>query len=159
MLNTIRCKKMEETMKRTLAAFILGIVVVGGLIAYAINDALNDEEVQSVLNMFRPFTVTVHNQSESDIVIIETGILDSDGAGGVVKTGSKDMAGKTIKSGKSAKIKPDLELTGEGGVYMLYADAEGNQVEQTICGYTESLTGRSVVTVTGDRTTVEQDCW
>ncbi|WP_169082969.1 hypothetical protein [Paenibacillus sp. PL91] len=102
-------------------------------------------------NMFMPFAVTLNNDSDYDIVSVKMGIVSSTSA---------HTYTKPIKAGDSVRIKPQLQLTGEGAVYLEYTDARGVTRENIACGYTESLTGRAELTIDNDRFVLnEQDCW
>lgn len=56
---------------------------------------------------FLSFSVTINNQSDYDIVSVETGTVE--GSSGEIKA-SKDYYSKTIKSGEKVKIKPKLSF-------------------------------------------------
>ncbi|OMF36709.1 hypothetical protein BK133_08670 [Paenibacillus sp. FSL H8-0548] len=90
---------------------------------------------------FQSFSVTINNQSDYDIVSVETGIVAGT---------SKHIYDKQIKAGDSARIKPKLSLVGEGAVYLKYTDSRGDVTETSACGYTESLSGRIKLTITND---------
>lgn len=104
---------------------------------------------EDLIRQFQPFSVTVSNQTDDDIAVIETGIVNGD---------SKEQFEKTIKSGEEIKIKPKLSLKGEGGIYIKYMDASGETIEQGVCSYTESLSGYSIVTIQSDKVTVKEKC-
>ncbi|MFC3800840.1 hypothetical protein [Cohnella sp. GCM10012308] len=114
----------------------------------------NDE----FFRQFRSFSVTVVNQSDYDLVSVETGILRSDAAGNAVQGGSKNTYGKTIKAGHEKVISPKLSLNGEGGIYLKYTDSRGQTVQKTVCSYTESASGYSTVTIRNDRVDVKENC-
>jgi len=99
---------------------------------------------------FLPFRVTVVNESGEAVSRIETGIVQGD---------SKQVS-RGVGSGDSVKIKPELSLKGEGAVYQKYVFENGRTAETVVCGYTESLSGKSTVTLREDGTIdVEQDCY
>ena len=110
------------------------------------------------LGPFQSFTVKIINQSKHDIVSIETGIIESASAAGIVEGDSKDLSSKTVKSGEEVRIKPKLSLNGEGGIYLKFSDSSGDTYIKAVCSYTESLSGFSEVTVRDDGITVEEDC-
>lgn len=110
------------------------------------------------LGPFQSFTVKISNQSRHDIVSIETGIIESASAAGIVEGDSKDRSSKTVKSGEEARIKPKLSLSGEGAVYLKFSDSSGKTHIETVCSYTESLSGHSEVTIRDDGIAVEEDC-
>ncbi|MCA0756518.1 hypothetical protein KP806_15795 [Paenibacillus sp. N4] len=110
------------------------------------------------LGPFQSFSVKIINQSKHDIVSIETGIIESASAAGIVEGDSKDRSSKTVKSGEEVRIKPKLSLSGEGAVYLKFSNSGGEEYIKTVCSYTESLSGFSEVTVRDDGITVEEDC-
>lgn len=126
--------------------FFIGIAI----FSIAVVMALGIGTISNYLSFFKSFSVTVDNQSDFDIVSVETGLLQTD---------SKDMYSKTIKSGQKLKIKPELTLSGEGAIYMKFTDSRGKSTQETVCGYTEYLSGYSKVTITNERTIVEQKCY
>jgi hypothetical protein len=93
-------------------------------------------------NYFQSFSVTLINQSDYDIVSVELGLVGSS---------STYLYTKLLKAGDKSKIKPQLSLVGEGSVYLKYTDTRGITKETTACGYTESLSGRSTITIGNDR--------
>lgn len=129
--------------------FLLGVVFSLVIIAFISFNLFEDRYDSSIFGQFQAFTVTINNQSDNDIVSIETGLI---------KGTSKDTYTKIIKSGEKTKIKPELSLSGEGAVYIKYTDSKGNTKEKTVCGYTESLSGNSKVTIDNNKVTVEENC-
>ena len=101
-----------------------------------------------IWNLMKDFTVTVTNETDRDIVIFESGLGSGD---------SRDVLNRTVKSGKTYKFKPELDVQGENSVYMTHTNAAGETVRTNVCGYTEYLSGSAKVTV-GDSVKVEQDC-
>jgi len=91
--------------------------------------------------MLQSFSVTIHNQSDYDIVSVGTGIISSQ---------EVHSYAKEIKAGDTARIKPQLTLAGEGAVYLKYTDSRGITKETVACGYTESLSGSSRLTIDND---------
>jgi hypothetical protein len=59
---------------------------------------------------------------------------------------------------QTRKFKPTLSLHGEGAIYLKYTDAMGQSTQETVCGYTEYLSGYSKVMITNEDTTVVQQC-
>ncbi|RXZ82473.1 hypothetical protein EBB07_10400 [Paenibacillaceae bacterium] len=100
-------------------------------------------------SFFEPFNVTIENKSDTDIVAIETGIPNS----------SSDVYSDALRSGKSVKLKPKLQLSGEGMIYLKYTDADGSESTVTICGYTEYLSGNAHVVISNDGVDVTQECY
>ncbi|MGM0884889.1 MAG: hypothetical protein ACQEXQ_28090 [Bacillota bacterium] len=105
--------------------------------------------MRNITDRFGSFSITISNKSDYDIVSVETGII---------KGTSKDIYTEVIKSGEKIKIKPRLSLTGEGAIYINYTNSNGDTKEKTVCGYTESLSGYSKVTINDDKVTVEENC-
>ena len=105
--------------------------------------------IRNITEPFQSFSVKLNNKSDYDIVAVETGIVSSS---------SKHVYDKKVIAGASTKIKPKLQLTGEGAIYLKYTDSRGNTKETVVCGYTESLSGKSEVTIHNDQIDVEQDC-
>ncbi|MBT2293745.1 hypothetical protein J7E73_32560 [Paenibacillus albidus] len=140
----------------TIAVISVAMVMVGIMATVAVKYS----DLFSLLNLFRSFTVTVDNRSDYDMGIVETGIIKGMSEGKIVGTGSKDKVDQEIKSGQKIKIKPDLQLTGEGGIYLEYTDSRSDSSSQRIgiCSYTEYLSGYSKVTITNDEVTVDEDC-
>lgn len=110
-------------------------------------------------NMFKSFTVRIYNQSDFDLVKIETGILQSDAQGNTIETGSTDVVEDTLASGGKLTFKPKLSIQGEGGVYMKVTDSRGQTETYSVCSYTESLSGQTDVTVSNDGVKIDQDCY
>ncbi|CAI6084094.1 hypothetical protein [Cohnella sp. JJ-181] len=112
----------------------------------------------SFFRQFRSFSVTVINQSDYDLVSVETGILTNDAKGNIVKSGSKESFNKPIKAGREKVLEPSLSLSGEGGIYLQYTDSRGDTVQKTVCSYTESVSGYSTVTIHNDNVEVKENC-
>lgn len=64
-----------------------------------------------------------------------------------------------LKGTSPSREIPDLALIGEGAVYIEYTDSQGQVIQETVCGYTESLTGFSEVAITNTGTDIDQKCW
>lgn len=43
-------------------------------------------------------------------------------------------------------------------MYMKFTDSRGKSTQETVCGYTEYLSGYSKVTITNERTIVVEKC-
>jgi hypothetical protein len=126
------------------------LTIVGATALYKDNSTLFDQ--------FRGFSVTIDNQSDFELSVIEAGILHSDSEGNVVEGASKSPVGKTLAGGKRLTVKPELSISGEGGIYLKMTDADGETVTHVVCSYTESLSGKTEVTVTNDDVEIEQNC-
>lgn len=139
------------------AVAALGAVVImaGGIAAAAAGS-----DILNLIQQFRSFTVTVDNQSDYDLLSVETGVLASDSTGQVVESGSKEKYEQGIPGGKKVKISPELSLSGEGGIYLKYTDSRDGAPPRRIgiCSYTESLSGSSRVIITNDGVDVEENC-
>ncbi|CAG5092896.1 Uncharacterized protein TXXE_19030 [Thermobacillus xylanilyticus] len=55
-------------------------------------------------------------------------------------------------------IKPQLTVHREGGIYLKFTDSGGKEVNKTVCSYTESASGYSIVTIMNDQIKVEEKC-
>lgn len=143
-----------KTRKRSTFILILCMFIVVGIAATFFIKFNNSE----FLNQFKSFAVTIDNQSDYDINSVETGVLVSNSTGDVVESESKDTFDKIIKSGEETSIRPNLQISGEGGIYLKYADSRGETFKKTICSYTESLSGYSEVIITNDNVTVDEKC-
>ncbi|MEK4850359.1 hypothetical protein NST04_10955 [Paenibacillus sp. FSL H7-0756] len=115
----------------------------------------NKYGVLGLVAQLQSFQVRVDNQSDFELRILETGVVT-----GAAAEASVDEVGKILKSGKTVKIKPQLTLSGEGGIYLKYSDPREPDVPKTIgvCSYTETLSGYSKVIITNDKVTIEQNC-
>ncbi|MDI4647821.1 hypothetical protein [Cohnella hashimotonis] len=140
-----RAAKISIAVPAVVAALLLSLFAVW---------KTNDE----FFRQFRSFSVTVVNDSDYDLVSVETGILHSDAAGNAIESGAKHTYAKTIKTGQKKAISPKLSLNGEGGIYLKYTDARGQTVQKTVCSYTESASGYSTVTIRNDRVDVKENC-
>ena len=105
-----------------------------------------------LMEPFGPLRVTVVNETSADLVTVETSAVSSSGS-------SKHFYRQRIEAGENARIRPELSLTGEGGVYQKFVFDGGETREAVVCGYTESLSGTATVTLRADgRIEVEQSC-
>lgn len=89
----------------------------------------NKYGVLGLVAQLQSFQVRVDNQSDFELRILETGVVTSSAA-----EASVDEVGKILKSEKTVKIKPQLTLSGEGGIYLKYSDSREPDVPKTI-GY------------------------
>ncbi|MEK4348906.1 hypothetical protein [Paenibacillus sp. FSL P4-0184] len=121
-----------------IAIFSMGIVIAFGI-----------STISNILSPFKSFLLTVDNQSDDDISSIEIGLIHTD---------SKELFTSPIKKGETKRFKPTLSLSGEGSIYLKYTNAKGQSTQETVCGYTEFLSGYSTVTITNEGTTVVQQC-
>ncbi|AIQ24298.1 hypothetical protein H70737_16440 [Paenibacillus sp. FSL H7-0737] len=121
-----------------ISIFSMGIVI-----------ALGIGTISNILTPFKNFLLTVDNQSDDEISSIEIGLIHMD---------SKELFTDPIKKGETKRFKPTLSLSGEGSIYLKYTDAKGQSTQETVCGYTEYLSGYSTVTITNEGTTIVQQC-
>ncbi|WP_138751492.1 hypothetical protein [Paenibacillus sinopodophylli] len=129
-----------------------GFIIMAVLALMTIGLALDAVRVNTDnFGYFLPLKVTLHNESDFDVVSIETGI----------QSGSeKQVITKTVKPGAKAIIKPNFHVKGEGAVYLKYTDSRGNITETSACGYTESMSGRTSITIDNDGVLEnEQKCY
>ncbi|CAM3568835.1 hypothetical protein PALU110988_29295 [Paenibacillus lupini] len=108
-------------------------------------------------NQFKSFSVMIDNQSDYDLTQIETGVMGGS-QGSESEEKSKVVQEYQLASGRKVTIKPDLHLTGEGGIYLKFTDSRGETIKKTICSYTESLSGHSNVTINNDSVNVVEKC-
>ncbi|MBY3621937.1 hypothetical protein HGO21_20655 [Acinetobacter sp. CUI P1] len=125
--------------------FFIGI----SIFSVSIVIALGIGTISNILTPFKSFSLTVDNQSDDEISSIEIGLIDTD---------SKELFTNPIKKDQKKKFKPTLSLSGEGAIYLKYTDAKGQSTQETVCGYTEYLSGYSTITITNEGTTVVQKC-
>jgi hypothetical protein len=133
------------------------IIAAGVIVTVQMNNRFG---LWSLATQFQSFRVTVDNQSDYDLSSIETGVVTSASAGGETGNASKDELGTTLHSGRRIKIRPQLSLSGEGGIYLKYTDPRkpGAPVTIGVCSYTESLSGYSKVTIKNDEIEIEENC-
>jgi hypothetical protein len=129
----------------TLLVVVIVVVVFYGIIR------LYKENID-FFNMFMSFSVTIDNQSDFDILSIETGLAR--GTEGSTKIIHEDE----LKSGSKITIRPSLHITGENGVYLEFTDSRGKTTRKSVCSYTESLSGHTDVTVMNDKVDVHENC-
>jgi hypothetical protein len=135
--------------KKRVLLLVLCIGAFGALLAAGIR-GWDWAEKSDIANFMRSFTILIDNESDFDIMALETGIVNGS---------STDRIDKAIASGGKAKFEPVLELHGEGAVYLKYTDPAGSLKETIVCGYTEYLAGSAKVTITNDGADVEMKCY
>ncbi|MGG4145013.1 hypothetical protein ABEW34_17995 [Paenibacillus algorifonticola] len=136
------------------SSLMIGMILFGAIIGInALNKSLD------IFNMFRSFTLTIHNESDHELVTVQAGVLASDEKGNIIETDSKQLYDDPIASGSKKKITPELNLTGEGGIYITYTDSTGFTRTTSVCSYTESLSGSSTITIYNDDAKVEENCY
>jgi len=138
---------MKLRKKSIIIIAVVAILAAGIFLAY--------QTYENLLRQFQSFTVEIVNQSELDIVKVETGLLSGTPS---QPDESKHSFEQPIASGKKAKITPKLKFFGEGSIYMEFTDSSGKTTQKTVCSYTESASGYSTVTITDKQITVEEHC-
>ncbi|MFS0872253.1 hypothetical protein [Paenibacillus xylanilyticus] len=126
------------------------IVIVIGLVVYF--------SFQNAFDLFRNFRVTINNESDYDIVSVKTGLEKGDHSKNNIEDGSLYILQRDVPSGKKVKFAPQLNLSGEGAIYLEFTDNQGKTQNHTVCGYTEYLSGNSYVTITNDKVSVVEEC-
>lgn len=140
--------------KKILFSIIAGSVVLIILIVAGLNSLKGSS---GFFRQFQSFSLTVINQSDYDLISVETGIVQSDAEGNTIE-GSQHLYSNVIESGQEAVIRPRLTIKGEGGIYMKYTDSTGKEAQKGVCSYTESASGYAIVTITNDNIKVEEKC-
>lgn len=145
---------MKRNTKVAIVAIALPAVVAVLLTSLFVLWKTNDEW----FSRFRSFSVTVVNQSDYDLVSVETGILGGGDPGHADKSDTKRIFAKPIKAGDKKVLSPKLSMNGEGGIYLKYTNSRGDTVQKTVCSYTESASGSSTITIQNDRVDVKENC-
>ncbi|WP_270166401.1 hypothetical protein [Paenibacillus sp. SYP-B4298] len=140
--------------KKSLFSIIAGSVVLIFLIIAGLNLLIGSSDF---IRQFQSFSLTVINQSDYDLISVETGIVQRDDSGNTVE-GSKHLYSNVIESGQEVVIRPRLTINGEGGIYMVYIDSIGKEARKGVCSYTESASGYAIATITNDNIKVEEKC-
>ncbi|WP_172200019.1 hypothetical protein [Saccharibacillus qingshengii] len=103
-----------------------------------------------LLRDMRPLVVTLDNRSGAQLLSVD---LFLDGQE------SRYAYERKIPSGESRSIRPELEVQGAGALVLEAVDSEGRTYRDTICGYTESLSGELTAVLGADgRMTVQGEC-
>ena len=103
-----------------------------------------------VFRDMRPLVVTLDNRSGVQLLSVD---LFLDGQE------SRYAYERKIPSGESRRIRPELEMQGAGDLVLEAVDSEGRTYRDTICGYTESLSGELTAVLGADgRMTVQGEC-
>ncbi|MDQ0723968.1 flagellar biosynthesis/type III secretory pathway M-ring protein FliF/YscJ [Paenibacillus sp. W4I10] len=126
------------------------IVLVIGIIAF--------KSFLNAVDPFRHLRITIHNQSDYNLTIIQASLVQGDNSLNNNESGSTYVFDKDIPSGANVKFAPQLKLSGEGVVSLAFTDSRGKTYNKTVCGYTEYLSGNSYITVTNENITVKDEC-
>ncbi|PLT46561.1 hypothetical protein B8V81_0785 [Paenibacillus pasadenensis] len=112
----------------------------------------------SLSKEFRPFRLTVDNQSGKSVDVLAISIRSRDGSG-IEGVSSLDRLSRTVDNGRKATFKPALEHAGEGSIYVEYRiGGDRDSVKTVVCGYTEYASGFSTLTLKGTEVQLEQNC-
>ncbi|SLK06771.1 MULTISPECIES: hypothetical protein [unclassified Paenibacillus] len=114
--------------------------------------------VYQALDPFRHLRITIHNQSDYDLSNITARVSSGVDSFNTNNEGTIYNLNKAVPSGEQVKFAPQLQLSGEGSVYLEFTNSRGETYNKTVCGYTEYLSGNSYVTVTNETITVREDC-
>ncbi|SDK88835.1 hypothetical protein SAMN05428961_103122 [Paenibacillus sp. OK060] len=114
--------------------------------------------VYQALDPFRHLRITIHNQSDYDLSNITTRVSSGVDSFNTNNEGTIYNLNKAVPSGEQVKFAPQLQLSGEGSVYLEFTNSRGETYNKTVCGYTEYLSGNSYVTVTNETITVKEEC-
>lgn len=147
------------TRKRRTILTVAGAAVIAAIILLAVQ--LNNKYgLLELVAQFRSFRVTVDNQSDFDLKLLEAGVVTSGSIREGRASGSRDELGTTVPKGRALTVRPSLSISGEGGIYLRYTDPREPNAPKTIgvCSYTESISGYSKVIITNDKVTVEEKC-
>ncbi|MFJ2046291.1 hypothetical protein ACIOBL_22035 [Paenibacillus taichungensis] len=128
----------------------LAVVIFIGIIIYM--------SFQNAIDPFKDLRITIHNQSDYDLSNIKASLTKDDHSSNTNENGSIYNLNKAVPSGEQVKFAPQLQLSGEGSVYLEFTNSRGETYNKTVCGYTEYLSGNSYVTVTNETITVREDC-
>jgi hypothetical protein len=144
--------------KKFFAGLIIAIAACSILVLIVATALAVKKNNPHLLRQFQRFSLIVDNQSDYDLVSVEIGVMHSDANGNAVKSGAKYWHPEVIQSGQETVIKPQLTVHREGGIYLKFTDSGGKEVNKTVCSYTESASGYSIVTIMNDQIKVEEKC-
>lgn len=114
--------------------------------------------VYQALDPFRHLRITIHNQSDYDLSNITARVNSGVDSFNTNKEGTTHTLKKGLPSGEQVKFAPQLRFSGEGSIHLEFTDSRGKTYNETVCGYTEYLSGNSYVTVTNETITVKEEC-
>jgi len=102
-----------------------------------------------ILHSMRPLTVTLKNNTNSEIISVEFRMTHMD---------TPYVFERTIPAGESRNIRPEFENLVEGEMTFTAADAEGHRYTGIACGYTSRLSGESTVTIDANGVAIQAEC-
>jgi len=102
-----------------------------------------------ILHSMRPLTVTLKNNTNSEIISVEFRMPHMD---------TPYVFERTIPAGESRNIRPEFENLVEGEMTFTAADAEGRRYTGIACGYTSRLSGESTVTIDANGVAIQAEC-
>ncbi|WP_427181377.1 hypothetical protein [Paenibacillus sp. TC-CSREp1] len=139
--------------KKLLVSIVIGSLFLIIIIAVGLNSLRG-----GFLSQFQSFSLTVINDSDFEVELVEMGVLQSADSGNSIEEKSKQTYSIPLESGKQTVIKPRLSITGEGGIYLKYIDATGENIRKTVCSYTESGSGYTIATITNNNVQIQEKC-
>ncbi|MEJ8307259.1 hypothetical protein [Saccharibacillus sacchari] len=102
-----------------------------------------------ILHAMRPLTVTLKNNTNSEIMSVEFRMTHMD---------APYVFERAVPAGESRNIRPEFENLVEGELTFTAVDAEGHVYTGIACGYTSTLSGESTVTIDTDEVTIQAEC-
>lgn len=102
-----------------------------------------------ILHAMRPLTVTLKNNTNSEIISVEFRMTHMD---------TPYVFERSVPAGESRNIRPEFENLIEGELTFTAIDAEGHRYTGIACGYTSTLSGESTVTIDTDGVTIQAEC-
>ncbi|GKU77913.1 hypothetical protein [Paenibacillus sp. L3-i20] len=144
---------MNQQLKYFLITLVSVLIIGIGMIM-----VINEISKLEIVRALGSFKVEIHNESDHDLTFVEIGTVTSASREKENEGNSKDVFKKEIRSGEKRTIKPNLSITGEGGIYLTYIDSKGNTASASVCSYTESISGYSTAIITNDEIKVEENC-
>jgi len=132
-------KKLERNRMLSLITIIVSVCAIIIIAAQAFG----------ILHTMRPLTVTLKNNTDSEIISVEFRMTPMD---------TPYVFERTVPAGESRNIRPEFENAVEGELTFTAVDAEGRRYTGTACGYTSTLSGESNITIDADGVTIQSEC-
>lgn len=102
-----------------------------------------------MLHAMRPLTVSLKNNTNSEIISVEFRMSHMD---------TPYVFERTVPAGESRNIRPEFDNLVEGELTFTAVDAEGQRYTGIACGYTSTLSGESTVTIDSNGVTIQAEC-
>lgn len=102
-----------------------------------------------ILHSMRPLTITLKNNTDSEIISVEFRMTHMD---------TPYVFERTVPSGESRNIRPEFDNLIEGELTFTAVDAEGHRYTGIACGYTSRLSGESTITIDANGVTIQSEC-